>query len=94
MTTLGADVEQAILSIMTEVMTPKALGEGRRRSATDGDMDDLSGGREDLCTIGERLEKGPVEGEDSFVDSSILRLRLYGGRGGNASGRRGRRESR
>ena len=57
MTTLGVDVEWAILSIMTEVMTPKALGKGRRRLAMDGDMDDPSGGREDLCTVRERLEK-------------------------------------
>ena len=61
MTTVGADVKWAILSIMSEIMTLKALGEGRCGSAVDRDMDDLSGGGESLCSIRERHEKGSIE---------------------------------
>ena len=58
---MGTDVEWAILSIMTKIMTPKALGKGRCGLVTDRDMDDLSGGRESLCSIRERHEKGWIE---------------------------------
>ena len=61
MTTMGADVEWAVFSIMTEIMTPKALGEGGCGSMMDGNVDNPSGGGEDVRSIGERLEKGPVE---------------------------------
>ena len=89
LTAMGTNVEWAILLIVTEIMTPKAFGEGRGRSAMDGDVDNSSGGGEDLCSIGERLKKGPVEGKDFFVDSSILGLRFYGsGRGSASRGRR------
>ena len=72
-------------------MTLKAFGEDRGRSVMDGDVDNLSGSGEDLCSIGERLKKGPVEGKDFFVYSSILELRFYGGGRGIAS-RGGRRQ--
>ena len=72
--TMGTDVEWAILSIMTEIMTPKALSEGRCGLAADRDMDDLSGGGESLCSIGEGDEKGPIESEDFLIDSSIFGL--------------------
>ena len=55
---MGTDVEWAI---MTKIMTPKALGKGRCGLATDRDVDDLSGGRESLCSIRERHEKGWIE---------------------------------
>ena len=61
LTTVGTDVEWAILSIMTEIMTPKAFGEGRCGLATDRDMDNLSGGGESLCSIRERHKKGPIK---------------------------------
>ena len=94
LTTVGTDVEWAIFSIMTEIMTPKAFGEGRCGSAVDRDVDDLSGGGESLCSIGERDEKGPIESEDFLIDSSILGLRFHGGGRRRASRRRGRRELR
>ena len=94
MTTVGTDVEWAIFSIMTEIMTPKAFGEGRCRLAADRDVDDSSGGGESLRSIGERDEKGPIESEDFLIDSSILRLRFHSGGRRCASRRRGRRESR
>ena len=94
LTTMWANVEWTILSIVTEVMTLKAFGEGRGWSTMNGDMDDSSGGREDSCSIGERLKKGPVEGKDFFIYFSILGLRFYGGRRGSASRGRRRRESR
>ena len=59
--TVGTDVEWAILLIMTEIMTPKALGEGRCGLAMDRDVDDLSGGGESPGSIGESHEKGSVE---------------------------------
>ena len=61
LTTVGTDVEWTILLIMTEIMTPKAFGEGGGKSTMDGDMDDSSWGGEDWCSIGERLKKGSVE---------------------------------
>ena len=94
MTTMGTNVEWTILSIVTKIMTLKAFGEGRGWSTTDGNVDNVSGGRNDSCSVGERLKKGPVEGKDFFVNSSILGLRFYGGGRGSAS-RGGRsRESR
>ena len=61
LTTVGTDVEWAILSIMTEMMTPKALGEGRCWSVADRDVDDSSGGGESLCSIREGHKKGSIE---------------------------------
>ena len=61
---------------------------------TDGDVNNSIGSREDSHSIGERLEKGPVESEDFLIDSSILKLRFHRGRRGSASRGRGRRESR
>ena len=90
MTTVGTNIEWTILLIMTEVMTLKTFGEGGGRSTMDGDMDDSSRGREDSCSIGERLKKGLIEGQDFFVNSSILELRFHsGGRGSASGGRRG-----
>ena len=94
LTTMGTNIEGAILSIVTEVMTPKAFGEGRGWSTMNGDMDDSSGGGEDSCSIGERLKKGPVEGKDLFIYSFILGLRFYGSRRGSAGRGRRRRELR
>ena len=93
LTTMGADVEWTIFSIMAEIMTPKALSEGGCGSTADGDMDDSSGGGESLRSIVERDKKGPVESENFLIDSSILRLGFHGGGRRRASGRRGRRES-
>ena len=89
LTTVGTDVEWAILSIMTEIMTPKALGEGRHGSAADRDVDNSSGGGESLRSIGERDKKGLIESEDFLIDSSILGLRFHGGGGRRAGRRRG-----
>ena len=61
MTTMGTDIEGTILSIVTEIVTPKALGEGGCWSTTDGDMDNSSGGGEDTGSIGEGLKKGLVK---------------------------------
>ena len=72
LTTMGADVEWAIFLIMTKIMTPKTLSEGRCRSAADRDVDDSSGGGESLCSIVKRDKKGPIESEDFLVDSSIF----------------------
>ena len=72
LTTMGADVEWAIFSIMTEIMTPKTLSEGGCRSAADRDVDNSSGGGESLCSIVERDKKGPIEREDFLIDSSIF----------------------
>ena len=94
LTTMGADVEWAIFSIMAEIMTPKALGESGCGSSADGDMDDSSGGRESLCSIVERDKKGPIESKDFLVDSSIFGLEFHGGGRRCASRRRGRRELR
>ena len=58
---MGTNLEWTILLIVTEIMIPKAFSEGRCRSMTDGDMDNLSGDREDSHSIGERLKKGLVE---------------------------------
>ena len=58
---MGADVKGEILSIMTEIVTLKALSEDRCGLVTDRDVDDPSGGGEDQCSIRERLKKGPVE---------------------------------
>ena len=91
---MGADVEWAIFSIMTEIMTLKALSEGGCRSAADRDVDDSSGGGESLCSIVERDKKGSIESEDFLIDSSILGLGFHGGGRGCACRRRGRRESR
>ena len=91
---MGADVEWAILSIMAEIVTPKALSESGCGSATDGDVDNSGGGGEDLHSIGEGLEKGSVESQDFLVDSSIVGLRFHSGGRGSACRRRGRRESR
>ena len=93
LTTMGADVEWAIFSIMTEIMTPKTLSEGGCGLAADRDVDDLSGGGERLCSIREGDEKGPIESEDFLIDSSILGLGFHGG-GRRRASRRGRRESR
>ena len=43
--TMGTDIEWAILSIVTETMTLKAFCKGGCGSMTDGDMNDLGGGR-------------------------------------------------
>ena len=91
---MGTDIEWAVLLIVTKVMTPKAFSEGGCGSSTDGDMDNPSGGGEDQGSVRERLEKRPIESKNSFIDSSIFRLRFHGGRRGCASGGRGRRESR
>ena len=89
MTTMGTNVEWTILLIVTEIVTLKAFSEGGCGSTMDGDVDNASGGREDSCSIGERLKKGPVEGKGFFIDSSILGLRFYGsGRGSTSRGRR------
>ena len=56
------------------------------------DMNNSSGGGEDSGSIGKRLKKGPVEREDLFVNSSILRLKFYGSRRGSTSRGRGRRD--
>ena len=91
LTTVGTNVKWTILLIVTEVMTPKTFGEGGGWSVMDGDMDNLSWGREDSCSIGESLKKGPVESQNFFVNSAILELRFYcGGRGSASRGRRGR----
>ena len=89
LTTMGTDVEWAIFSIVTEVMTPKALSEGGCRSTADGDVDDSSGGGKSLCSILERDEKGSVESEYFLVDSSILGFGFHGGGGGRAGRGRG-----
>ena len=57
--------------------------------AADRNVDDSSGGGESLRSIGERDEKGPIEGEDFLIDSSIFGLRFYGGGRRRASRRRG-----
>ena len=93
MTTMGADVEWAIFSIMAEIMTPKALSEGGCGSTADVDVNDSSGGGESLRSVRERDKKGPIESENFLVDSSILRLGFHGGGRRRASGRRGRRVS-
>ena len=62
--TMGADIEWAVLSIMTKIVTPKALGESGCRSVVNGDVDDSGGGREVLCSVGEGLEKGSVESQN------------------------------
>ena len=91
LTTVGTNVKWTILLIVTEVMTPKTFGEGGGWSAMDGDVDDSSQGGENSRSIGERLKKGPVEGQDFFINSSILELRFYSsGRGSASRGRRGR----
>ena len=91
---MGTDIEWAVFLIVTEIMTPKALGEGRYGLENDGDMDNSSGSRKkDLCSIRELLEKGPIESEDSFIDSSIVRFRLNGG-GRGAPVKGGEEESR
>ena len=59
---MGTDIKGTIFLIVTKIVTPKALGEGGCQSTTDGDMDNSSRGREDTCSIGERLKKGPVKG--------------------------------
>ena len=92
--TMGTNIKLTILSIVTEIMTPKAFGEGRCWSTMDGNMNNLSGGGGDLGSIGKRLKKELVESKDFFVDSSILRLRFYNGRRESTSRGRGRRESR
>ena len=89
LTAVGTDVEWAILLIMTEIMTPKTLGEGRCGSMTDRDVDDSSGGGESPCSIGERHEKGSIESQDFLVNSSIFRLRFHSGGRWSASRRRG-----
>ena len=94
LTTVGTDVKWTILSIMAEVMTPKALGKSRCGSTADRDVDDASGGGESLCSILEGDEKGSIESEYFLVDSSILGLGFHGGGGGRAGRGRGRRESR
>ena len=91
---MGADVEWAIFSIMTEIMTLKALGEGRCGSAADRDVDDSSGGGESLHSVRERDKKGPIESKDFLIDTSILGLRFPSGGRRRASRRRGGRESR
>ena len=60
--TVGTDIEGTILSIVTEIVTSKALSEGGCWLMTDGDMDNSSGGGEDTSSIWERLKKGPVKG--------------------------------
>ena len=58
LTTVGTDVEWAILLIMTEIMTPKAHGEGRCGLVADRDVDDSSGGwRESVFHWGETRER-------------------------------------
>ena len=81
------------LDKMTKIVTPKALGEGRRGSATDRDVDNPSGGREDWRSIGKRLKKGLVESQIFLVNSSIFGLGFYGGGRGSTS-RRGGEERR
>ena len=93
LTTVGADVEWAIFSIMTEIMTPKTLSEGGCGSPADRDVDDSSGSGESLGSVVKGDQKGPIEGEDFLIDSSILGLGFYGGGRRRACRRRGRRES-
>ena len=92
--TVGTDVKRTILWIVTKIMTPKAFSEGGCRLLADGDVNDSSGGREGSGSIGKRLKKGPIEGKNLFVDSSIFGLRFHSSGGGSARGRRGRGESR
>ena len=89
MTTMGANIEWAIFSIMTEIMTPKTFGESRRGSTADRDVDDASGGGESLSSILKRDEKGSIESEYFLVDSSILGLGFHGGGGGRTGRGRG-----
>ena len=87
--TLATDPAWAIFSIMTEIMTPKTLGESRCGSTADRDVDDARGGGESLCSILERDKKGSVESEYFLVDSSILGLGFHGGGGGRTGRGRG-----
>ena len=41
--TMGTDIEWAIFLIVAEIMILKAFSEGRCRSMTDGDMNNLGG---------------------------------------------------
>ena len=58
---VGTDIERAILLIITEIVTPKALSECGCRPAMDRDVDDSSGGREGLRSIREGHKKGSIE---------------------------------
>ena len=44
---MGADVEGAVLVIVTCASTPKALNKGRSRAMSDGDIEEASRGRND-----------------------------------------------
>ena len=92
--TVGMDVKRTILWIVTKIVTLKAFGEGRCGSMADGNMNDLSGGRKDSGTIGERLEKESIKSENILINSSIFRLGFHSGGGSSARGRRGRGEER
>ena len=91
--TVWANVVWAILSIVTKIVTLKALGEGGHRTTMDGDLDNSSGGEKDPCPVGGRLEKSLVKSEDLLINSSIFQLRFYSSGRRHSSGRRGRGES-
>ena len=77
--TMGTDVVWAILTVVTQTMTLKALGERGGRTPRDRDLEDASGSKKDFRTIFQLYHEGPVKGKNSFVKA---KLEFYCGRRG------------
>ena len=65
--TMGTNVFRAILTVVTQTMTPKALGGRRCGSSRDRDLYDASGSREDLGTVFQLYHERSVVSEDSLI---------------------------
>ena len=76
-----ADVEGAVLAIVTCARAPKAFGKSRSGATRNGDVEEACWGRNDRTIVSELYDKRPVDVDSVFIQA------VFGVNGGE--GRRG-----
>ena len=80
---MGADIEGAVLTIVTCASALKALSEGGSGAMSDGDIEEASRGRNDRTIVSELHNKGLVDVHSIFIKAISG---VDGGEGGRSVG--------
>ena len=80
---MGADVEGAVLTIVTCARAPKAFSKNRSRAVRDRDIEETCWSRNDRTIVSELHDKGMVNIHSIFVKAIF---RVNGGEGGRSVG--------
>ena len=75
---MGADVEGAVLAIVTCARALKAFNESRGRAMSNGDIKEVSGSRDDRMIVSKLHNERTIDGHSIFVEAIF---RVYGGEG-------------